>query len=90
MSEDEQDRRCVQRCLDGEAEAFGDILDRYEKPVYNLVVRLGADREEARDICQQVFDKEVLRDLGVKTMLVRIYENTDAIGRQADNDADAA
>lgn len=26
----------------------------------------------------------------LKTMLVRIYENTEAIGRQADNDADAA
>ncbi|HUP45116.1 MAG TPA: sigma-70 family RNA polymerase sigma factor [Thermoanaerobaculia bacterium] len=55
MTEDEQDRLCVERCLQGEAEAFGGILDRYERPVYNLVVRLGADREEARDICQQVF-----------------------------------
>ncbi|HUP50367.1 MAG TPA: RNA polymerase sigma factor [Thermoanaerobaculia bacterium] len=55
MTGDEHDRMCVERCLQGEAEAFGGILDRYEKPVYNLVVRLGADREDARDICQQIF-----------------------------------
>ena len=46
---------CVARCLSGDTEAFGEIVDRYQKPVYNLVVRLGADREEARDISQQVF-----------------------------------
>ena len=55
MSEDEHDRLCVDRCLRGDTEAFGEILDRYEKPVYNLIVRLGAGREDARDICQQVF-----------------------------------
>lgn len=55
MSEDDRDRLCVERCLSGDIDAFEEILDRYEKPVYNLVVRLGADREEARDICQQVF-----------------------------------
>jgi RNA polymerase sigma-70 factor (ECF subfamily) len=55
MSEDERDRICVERCLHGDREAFGEILDRYQKPVYNLIVRLGADREEARDIAQQVF-----------------------------------
>lgn len=55
MSEDQRDRMCVERCLSGDTEAFGEIVDRYQKPVYNLVVRLGADREEARDIAQQVF-----------------------------------
>ena len=55
MSEDQRDRMCVMRCLGGDREAFGEIVDRYQKPVYNLIVRLGADREEARDIAQQVF-----------------------------------
>ena len=57
MTEDELDRMCVERCLRGEANAFEGILDRYEKPVYNAILRLGADREEARDLCQQVFIK---------------------------------
>ena len=30
MTEDQQDRLCVERCLHGEAEAFEEILDRYE------------------------------------------------------------
>ena len=57
MTEDEQDRMCVVRCLNGEANAFEGILERYERPVYNAIVRMGADREDARDICQQVFIK---------------------------------
>ncbi|MGZ8810205.1 MAG: RNA polymerase sigma factor [Thermoanaerobaculia bacterium] len=57
MSEDERDRMCVERCLRGDAAAFEEILDRYEKPVFNAIVRLGADREDARDLSQQVFLK---------------------------------
>ncbi len=57
MNEDELDRMCVERCLAGETDAFEGILDRYERPVYNSIVRMGADVEEARDICQQVFVK---------------------------------
>lgn len=57
MYEDELDRMCVERCLRGEAEAFEGIVERYEKPVYNAILRLGADQEEARDLCQQVFLK---------------------------------
>ena len=57
MSEDEKDRMCVERCLSGDADAFAGILERYERPIYNAVVRMGADREDARDICQQVFIK---------------------------------
>ena len=57
MSEDELDRMCVERCLAGETNAFEGILDRYERPVYNAIVRMGADSEEARDLCQQVFIK---------------------------------
>jgi len=60
MSEDEKDRMCVQRCLSGDANAFEGILERYERPIYNAIVRMGADREDARDICQQVFIKVYL------------------------------
>jgi RNA polymerase sigma-70 factor (ECF subfamily) len=57
MNEDEFDRSCVERCLDGDREAFEPILARYEKPVYNAVLRLVGDAEEARDIAQEVFVK---------------------------------
>jgi RNA polymerase sigma-70 factor, ECF subfamily len=57
MDEDELDRMCVERCLRGDAGAFEEILDRYGKPVYNAILRLGAEHEEARDLSQQVFLK---------------------------------
>jgi len=57
MNEDEFDRDCVERCLDGDREAFEPILTRYEKPVYNAVLRMVGDAEEARDIAQEVFVK---------------------------------
>jgi RNA polymerase sigma-70 factor (ECF subfamily) len=49
------DALLVQRCLQGEQEAFGQILDRYRKSVYNYVYRMTFDREEARDLAQEVF-----------------------------------
>ena len=57
MNVDDQDLRIVERCLGGDPDAFEGILERYERPVYNAIVRMGADREEARDICQQAFLK---------------------------------
>ena len=57
MTEDEHDRMSVARCLDGEADAFDGIVERYQGPLYNAIVRMGVDREEARDICQRAFLK---------------------------------
>ncbi len=57
MNEDELDRMCIERCLAGETDAFEGILDRYERPVYNAIVRMGVNAEDARDLCQQVFVK---------------------------------
>jgi len=57
MNEDDLDRACVDRCLRGEADAFEEILDRYERPLYNAIYRLTGNVEEARDLCQQAFLK---------------------------------
>ncbi|MGQ9580007.1 MAG: sigma-70 family RNA polymerase sigma factor [Armatimonadota bacterium] len=34
---------------------FDSIVDRYEKPIYNLIYRLVGDRDEAADITQETF-----------------------------------
>ena len=34
---------------------FDDLVDRYEKPIYNLILRLIGDREEAADLTQDTF-----------------------------------
>ncbi len=34
---------------------FDELLDRYEKPVYNLIYRLVGDRDEAADLTQETF-----------------------------------
>lgn len=57
MNEDDLDRDCVERCLHGDRDAFEPIVARYEKPVFNAVLRMVGNPEEARDICQEVFVK---------------------------------
>jgi RNA polymerase sigma-70 factor (ECF subfamily) len=57
MNEDELDRDCVERCLQGDRDAFEPLLVRYERPVYNAVLRMVGDSEEARDIAQEIFVK---------------------------------
>lgn len=49
------DRRWVEACLAGDAEAFSQLLSRYETMVYNLVLRIVHQREEAQDITQEAF-----------------------------------
>src|ERR1043166_9116874 len=56
MSVDE-DIGLVRRCLVGETEAFAAIVDKYEKVVYNVAVKMGAGADDAEDITQSVFIK---------------------------------
>lgn len=57
MNEEEQDRISVERCLKGDLEAFGVLVDRYQRPVFNVILRMVGHAEDAREICQQVFMK---------------------------------
>lgn len=45
------------RAANGDAAAFEQIVERFERPVYSLVYRLTGDREGARDLAQDVFLK---------------------------------
>ncbi len=51
------DEETVRDCLSGDRHAFEDLLDRYEKTVFNLALRMTGDRDDARDVTQNVFTR---------------------------------
>lgn len=57
MDKEQQDRICVERCLKGDLDAFATLMDRYERPVFNLILHMVGNAEDARELCQQVFMK---------------------------------
>jgi RNA polymerase sigma-70 factor, ECF subfamily len=57
MNEEELDRIAIERCRQGDLDAFGRLIDRYERPVFNAILHMVGNAEDAREICQQVFMK---------------------------------
>lgn len=53
----EEDSILVRQCLDGNQKAFEELVDRYQRPVFNLAFRFTSDKEDAEDIAQTVFVK---------------------------------
>jgi RNA polymerase sigma-70 factor (ECF subfamily) len=53
--EDEQDRALVRRCLDGERDAAGDLVDRYQRRLFNIALRMLGNVQDAEDVTQTVF-----------------------------------
>ncbi len=47
----------VRECLAGNPQAFAALVEQYEKPVYNVALRMLRNSEDARDIAQSVFLK---------------------------------
>jgi RNA polymerase sigma-70 factor, ECF subfamily len=47
----------VRECLAGDPQAFAALVEQYEKPVYNVALRMLHNSEDARDIAQTVFMK---------------------------------
>jgi RNA polymerase sigma-70 factor (ECF subfamily) len=71
----------VARCCAGDAGAFASLVTRHESMVFNLAARLLGNREEARDVSQEVF-LQVYRQLrrfqgrsSLKTWIYRIVVN---------------
>ena len=56
MSED-QILAVIREVLDGDVNAFEEIVREYEKTVYNLALRMSGDQEDALDISQEAFIK---------------------------------
>lgn len=78
---EEDDATLVGQCLEGNRKAFEALIDRYDKRVFNVVLRLVHDPENARDLTQVVFLKafEKLRQFdssfGFYTWVYRIAVN---------------
>ena len=54
---DASDQTLIKRILHGDQRAFGDLLDRYEKVVYNAAYRVLGNEADAEDVTQTVFLK---------------------------------
>src|SRR5215510_11973191 len=52
-----EDSKVIERVLDGDSEAFNLLIRQWERPIYNFIVRMIGDRNEAMDICQDCFMK---------------------------------
>lgn len=51
------DAAVIRMCLEGNSEAFGILIDRYQRALYNTALRMTGDTEEAADISQETFVK---------------------------------
>jgi RNA polymerase sigma-70 factor (ECF subfamily) len=53
----ESDGRLVTRARKGDVEAFNHLISRWEKRLYNYLLRLIRNREDSLDLCQEAFLK---------------------------------
>ncbi len=51
----DQERAWIEQALRGDHAAFGQLVRAYERPVYNLTLRMLGDPEEAEDAAQETF-----------------------------------
>jgi RNA polymerase sigma-70 factor (ECF subfamily) len=51
------DAELIARCRDGQSRAFDELIRRYERPVYNVALRMLRNAEDARDVAQSAFLK---------------------------------
>lgn len=57
MAEEVTDAAIVVRCRGGDVDAFGALIDRYQRPIFQAVLHKVWNYEDAREICQQTFMK---------------------------------
>lgn len=50
-----EDLKLVRRCLAGDSNAYGGLVERYQRPVFGLVVRMLRDPGVAEEITQEAF-----------------------------------
>jgi RNA polymerase sigma-70 factor (ECF subfamily) len=52
-----EENRLINAILGGEVEAFAVLVHRYQRPIYNMMLRLTGHPEEAADLTQEAFLK---------------------------------
>lgn len=57
MQQADSDARLVRRCLEGEKPAFSILVERYQKVLFNVALRIVRDPDDAADITQSVLVK---------------------------------
>ncbi len=57
MSSMDEDKKLVERTINGEKEAFEMIIRKYQQPMVNYIGRMVGERELAHDFTQEVFIK---------------------------------
>lgn len=50
-----EDADLIRRCLAGDQKAYRDLVRRYQRPVYSVVLRVVRRSEDAEDITQETF-----------------------------------
>lgn len=76
------DRQLIERCQNGDREAFDALVRRYEKQAYNLAYRLTGNYDDASDVVVEAFVRafQGLRtfrgDANFSTWLHRVVVNT--------------
>jgi len=61
LTELETDRELVEQVLGGKQEAFNLLVWRWERQLYNFLLRFTGDADLAKDICQEAFLRSYLR-----------------------------
>lgn len=51
------EKKCIQRAARGDADAFEEIVKKYQNQVFNLCFRMTGNREDAADMTQETFLK---------------------------------
>jgi RNA polymerase sigma-70 factor (ECF subfamily) len=61
VSQDADDADFVRRCLGGETAAFSQIVERYQRVLFTVAIRMLGDYDEAADATQNAFVKAYRR-----------------------------
>src|SRR5438552_26989 len=81
LGNSDEDADLVDRYLAGDMSAFDELMIRYERQIYRVCYRFVENREDARDLAQEVFIKAFehlgtfRRESSLKTWLYRIAMN---------------
>jgi RNA polymerase sigma-70 factor, ECF subfamily len=50
-----EEQRVISAVLDGDADAYAMLVNRYQQPIFNMIYRMTGSREDAADLAQDAF-----------------------------------